>query len=253
MLGRFTQQDIEIKKLYSTLESLQDRMLVLEKSMTDIRTHPRASSKNDLKGGQDVFIDNFEAMLGALKDARSAAITIEGLRSENRQLKERLSHPDALTISETQNEPFKTVVEMATGIPITGAPDPAEKKKPYTRRKPLPSRNSTARAASQSVGLESGFASNHDGDDVSHIDSFTALNQITAAMAPAPSTSRAQSGASNQHFGNHLREELVGVLSNVDYVSASGDDLLTTQPKKRRRTGDMIPDWEKLERYATKM
>ncbi len=252
ILSRFTQQAIEIKKLYSNLESLQDRMLVLEKSMTDIRTHPRTSSIDDLKGGQNMFIDNFEAMLGAMKDARSAAITIEGLRSENNQLKQRLSCSSAFKISETQSEPSKSAVEMATGIPVTGAPDHAEKQRPHTRRKPPSPLNSTAGAASGSVAVGSGFASNQDEDDASHIDSLTALNQIAAAMAPAPSISRAQSGASIQHFGNDHGEELVSVLSSIDYVSAGGDDLLTTQPKKRRRTGDMIPDWEELERCATK-
>ena len=253
LLSRFTQQDMEIKKLSRDLESLQNRMLALEYSMTNIRTDSRAASIDGLKGGQDMFIDNFEALFGALKDARSAATTIEGLRSENEQLKQRLNYSAAPIISETQNEPSESVVEMATDIPITGAPEPAKKKRPYIRRKPLASRNSTTRAAPGSVGPESGFASNHDEDDASHIDSLTALNQISAAMAPAPSTSRAQSGASNQHFSSHRGEEPVSVLSNVNYIPASGDDLSTTQPKKRRRTGDMLPNWEELERYATKM
>ncbi|KAF7503463.1 hypothetical protein GJ744_003722 [Endocarpon pusillum] len=251
VLSRFTQKDMEIKMLSRDLESLQNRMLALEKSMTDIRTYSRAASIDGLKSGQDMFIDNFEALFGALKDARSAAITIQGLRSENEQLKQRLSYSAAPKISQTQNEPSESVVEMATDIPITGAPKPAKAKRPYIRRKPLASRKSTTRAASGSVGPDSGFASYHDEDDASYIDSLKALNQISAAMAPALSTSRAQSGASNQHFSNHRDEESVSVLSNANYIPASGENPLTTQPKKRRRTGDMLPNQEDPERYAT--
>ncbi|ERF68594.1 hypothetical protein EPUS_04692 [Endocarpon pusillum Z07020] len=252
VLSRFTQQDMGIKKLSRDLESLQNRMLALEKSMTDIRTYSRAASIDGPKSGRDMFIDNFEAMFDALKDARSAAITIEGLRSENEQLKQRLSYSAAPTISETQNEPSESVVETASDIPITGALEPVKEKRSYIRRKPLASRKSTTRAAPGSLGPESGFASNHDEDDASYIDSLTALNQISAAMAPALSTSQAQSGASNQHFSNHLGEESASLLSNANYIPAIGENILTTQPRKRRRTGDMLPNREDLKSYATK-
>lgn len=240
VLSRFAQQDVDIKKLSRNLESLQDRMLALEKSMIGVRADSRSSSMEGLRGGQDMFIDDFEAMHGDLKDARFVATTMEDLRLENEQLKQKLHSAAAPTVGEVNDLSSKGAADKAAIFPSTAPSLPAKKKRPYTRRKPLASRNSTTPAASGLVDPDSSFASIHDQSHPSQLGSLAALKEITAAMAQAPSASqrRISNDPLDHGFGGHCDQNPENGSLGADLAALSnGDDMMTSQPNKRRRIG----------------
>lgn len=236
ILNRIAQQGMDIKKLSQTLESLQDRMLALEKSMIDVRTGSRASSTDGRSSGQDMFIENFESVLGAFKDAKSAERTMGDLRAENEQLKQRLRSVGGSTLSEFGDESLRTVIGTTPTVPSTAPEVPPKKKRPYTRRKPPPERT----AAGMKI-----FASNDDQEDPSQLGSLAALKEITAAMAQVYPTNRAQSSNSevNYESNSYIDETSANCLSDFHYALSNSDQLATSQPTKCRRTGEgMLKD-----------
>jgi hypothetical protein len=227
---------MDIKKVSQTLQSLQDRMLALEKSMIDIRTGSRASSLDGGRSGQDIFIENFETMLGAFKDTRSAERTMEDLRAENEQLKQRLHSVGDPTLSEVDDESLRTALRMTSTVPSTAPEVPAKKKRPYTRRKAPPQR------AAPGMTI---FTPNYDQEDPSQLGGMAALKEIAAAMAQASPTNQAQSSYSEVNHGSnsYFDENSANGLSDFNHAFSNSNQVATSQPTKRRRTGEgMLKD-----------
>lgn len=239
ILSRFAIQEVNIKTLSRNLVSLQDRMLALEKAVMDVCSGLRPSSKDGSRSGQDMFIGCFETMLGAMKNARSAEMTVEDLKLENEQLKQRLTSITTPAVSVVDGESFKIPLDIIPNLPIgppAAAPSvPVKKRGPCTKRKP-PGQRSVTRATSIMTGL----ASNHDDDHPTQLGSLDALKEITAAMAQAPSTAPppASNSPVNYDSGSHFDEPSANDLLDAKNTSSNGNHSATSQPKKRRRTGD---------------
>jgi hypothetical protein len=241
LLSRFAQQDVDIKKLSGNLELLQERMLALENLMIGGRTGSGSSSMDGMKRGQDMIIDTSETILrGALEDARSVAMTMEDLRLENEQLKQKLQSIAARVASELDDVSSRDTLDKVARLPSAAPPLPAKTKKPYTRRKPLTSRKSIAMAASGLVAPVTRFASADDQLDSSQIGSLEALREITTAMAQAPSAKQTRISNDSLHhgFGIHCDQEPEdGSPDAAGLILGNGDDTKRSQPNKRRRTG----------------
>lgn len=149
ILSSVAQQEVDIKKLSQSLKSLQDRMFALE------RRDLRASPKDSLRMEQDMFIDNFEAMLGALKETRSAGRTMEELRSENELLKRRLHAITAPNGSDADEDSSSIAAGTAVKLPSTAPSIPVKKKRQYVRRKPLGTQKPVMPAAPDMVDPDS--------------------------------------------------------------------------------------------------
>ena len=237
---RFAQQDMDIKKLSRNLELLQDRMLALEKSITYRRTDSLALSMGGQRSGQDMVINNFEVMLGYLKDAQSSRRIMDSLRSENEQLKQRLNAVAAPTVGEVDDELSRSAIGTGPRVPSTTPSVPAKKKRPYTRRKPLATQKSSTLAASNSVVPDSNFACNQDRDEQVQLGSLAALNEITAAMAQDPSTRQAQTSnrAVSHGLSSHFDENSADDLSSDVSQVLQSENVPTTGQSKRRKTSD---------------
>ncbi len=238
---------MEIEKLSRNVEALQDRMFALEKSRIDVRTELRTSSTEGSNLGQDSLIHNFEAMLGSLKDARLAAKSMQDLRSENEQLKQRLRCVVGPTQKDIKNESSRPAVGTNLSIPSAVPSNSVKKKRPYTRRKPLVLKSATPAASDP----DASFTSNHDQDDPLQLGSLAALQEITAAMSQALSTNQARTsnGPANHGVDSHI-ENSVNDLSEVNVALSNSNDITSASQKKRRRAGDdMIQDGDQSETY----
>jgi hypothetical protein len=238
---RFAQQDVDIRRLSKSLDSLQDRMLALEKSMTQIRMELRASGVG-CGNGQDLVIDSFEAMLGAMKDTRYASRAMEDLRAENEELKQRLHSKLTPTTGQVEDECPTATVETAAGVASTAAPEPPKKKRAYARRKPGAHQKSVTPAASATGDPASSFCANHEQDGPSQIGGLAALDQITAAMSRTHSASPAQvlNGPENQVLPGYPRRNFTHGIPDLNQGLQDGNEPITSQPDKGPRIAEAI-------------
>jgi hypothetical protein len=234
--SRLAQQDIDIKKLSRGIDSLQDRMLALERSMVEVRTNLRDSSMIGMQSGQDVFIDGFDDLQGAAKDVRAVNGAMEDLRSENERLRQKLRRMDPLSAGEIKDE----LVEAATGMMARSssatAPEPVKKKRSHPRRKSA----APAKAITPAVAdPDSSFAPNHNQDDPIQLGSLAALNEITAAMTRASSTGELQISNGSADYQKNDESPANGALY-LEPGFNDGNDLLMSQQRSRRRISDEI-------------
>lgn len=249
ILSSVAQQEVDIKKLSQSLKSLQDRMFALE------RRDLRASSKDSLRMEQDMFIDNFEAMLGALKETRSAGRTMEELRSENELLKRRLHAITAPNGSDADEDSSSIAAGTAVKLPSTAPSIPVKKKRQYVRRKPLGTQKPVMPAAPDMVDPDSRSATNFNQDDASQLGGLQALEQISSAMAQASSTNQLQmsNGDVSQDFDAHPIEVAGNGLSNINHALSTGSEPCMRQQQKRRKIHPVaVGDSGKAGQYSTK-
>jgi hypothetical protein len=240
--SRLRQHDIDIKQLSQKIDSLQDRMLALENSIIEVRTDLRASSLGDVRIGQDMFIENFQAIFAAMKDARSANKAMEELRSENESLKQELRSIPAPAAAEIRQASLESPFSEAAKAPFLAAPAPVKRKRPYTRRKPLVLHKAATPAATDMNDADSSFTSQHDIDDPPTPVGLAALNQITAAMAQNYSNSQSQTlnDLADHESGSYTDDKLTNGNAILNHNLGDGADLPMVPPRKRRKSHEEV-------------
>lgn len=230
--SRLAQQDADIEKLYQDIDLLGDKVLALERSLIELRTELRMSSMIVTGSGQDVLIDGFETMLGAMKGARSASKNLEDLRAENERLKQHLRTNSAPITDEVDRPTSETGKAEAPSAPRVA---PTKKKRPYTRRKRLATQKSVTPAAIEMSDPDSSLVSNHDQEDASHLDSLAALSQITAALGEPVTANQAQILTDNDTLGQ-VTEDNANGPSEPSHSLGNCDN----QQKKRQRPREEV-------------
>jgi hypothetical protein len=251
---RFAQQDVDIRRLSKSLDSLQDRMLALEKAIIQIRMELRASGAG-CGNRQDLVIDSFEAMLGAMKDTRYASQAMEDLRAENEELKQRLRSKSTPTTDQVEDERPAATVETAAGVASTAAPEPPKKKRAHAKRKSGAHQKSVTPAASATGDPDSSFCATHDQDGPSQIGGLAALDQITAAMSRTHPASPAQvlNGPENQVLPGYPRRNFTHGIPDLNQGLQGGNESISGQPDKGPRFAETITrDVEVAGSYARK-
>jgi hypothetical protein len=183
MPSLLAQQDVVIKRLSSSLDSLQNRVLALEKAMFDVRTELRVSKNNTLAYSRDTFVDNLQVMIAAVKDAGPRSQELDGLRIENNTLKRQLQSMPMLIEALPEDTRSPSEAPMAAKIGAISHPESARKKRLYAKRKSSALQKALTPSASEQGDQRSMSATPRGTyDDDTQLDGLTALREISAAM-----------------------------------------------------------------------
>lgn len=251
--NRLAQQDMQIIRLSKSLDSLQDRMLALEKSMVEVRMGLRANSWNGFETEEQELTGHCDALLGAIRDAEEAEKAAAKLRAENEHLKQKLYSIEASSADKVVVDPFVTAVWRVAPNSSTGAPEPAQKKRKRAKRKPAANQNSAAAAAAALEGPESSFISPTELDEASQIGGLAALEQITAAMSQtySPSPDRVMDKPVYQQLDLQAGAELSCDQPEVDQAFPNVGHA-TVAPGKQSTSTEMTDDGGAQREHAPK-